>query len=48
MTADYEDLQESEIYVERFKSQEVFVKEEYHFCVQTELFDFLIVQERQC
>ena len=34
MTADHEDLQESEaaeIHVERFKRQEVFVKEEYEF-----------------
>ena len=34
MIADYEDLQESEaadIYVKRFKKQEVFVKDDYEF-----------------
>ena len=49
MIADCEDLQESkapDIYVKNFKSQDVFVKNvNANFRVQTELLDFLILQD---
>ena len=51
MIADYEDLQESEgseIYVKRFRSQEVFVKGDHEFPCANETLDFLIVQDRHC
>ena len=50
MIADYEDLQESEaaeIFVKRFKKPRSIRKKSItNFRVQTELFDFLIVQDR--